>query len=154
MMKIIVPFVVFTISALLISLDDVRSYKVPLSCIYVVLFLLVLYDILFCKERIVVNCIGALINFFVFFIVRLITKKGLGFGDVQYSLLTGYYSGFPMLFFSNLLASFAGLCWFGIYFMRHKTVRKIKVPFAPFMAFGSFSVGILTFFGINNSLFL
>lgn len=150
----ICPFLIFGIFSVIISIKDIMTLKLPLILIYTSLILLILFDVVFCREKLLLSFIGAFVNFAVFFCVRLITKKGLGLGDVQLSILTGYFSGFPILFFSNLIAALLGLCWFGVYYVKHKTVYQIKVPFAPFMVFGSLCSGVLVFFGISNSFFI
>jgi len=85
------------------------------------------------------NLLGSFILFFIFIFVRLIAHKGLGWGDIHYSLFCGLVSGLPGFIFSALMASFIGLLIFLIIKIRagSKSIKYVRVPFVPMMFAGT-----------------
>jgi prepilin signal peptidase PulO-like enzyme (type II secretory pathway) len=69
---------------------------------------------------------------------------GLGFGDVKFVSLICYALGFQKAVLACLLASLAGILFFGIVFAAKKKSkderRRTKIPFAPFLSAGFCSV--------------
>jgi len=77
---------------------------------------------------------GSAVGFGLMLIPYLISRGGMGGGDVKLAALIGLATGFPHVFVSLLLAFFAGglvaifLLLFGV------KKRKQAIPFAPFLA--------------------
>ncbi len=87
--------------------------------------------------------LGFLFGFGVLFIMALLTKHALGYGDVKLFGVIGLYLGlFPT--YSVLLYSLIVCSFIGLYFMLvKKTSRKYKVPFGPAIYVGYLIVLIL-----------
>jgi Type II secretory pathway, prepilin signal peptidase PulO and related peptidases len=68
------------------------------------------------------------------FIAMLISKGGMGFGDVKYAAVAGIVLGFRNALFSLLLACVIGAI-FGLVYTRIKGVGlKTAIPFGPFLS--------------------
>ncbi|WP_027719305.1 prepilin peptidase [Desulfovirgula thermocuniculi] len=82
--------------------------------------------------------LGAILAGGLLFFVALLSRGGMGGGDVKLALVMGLYLGWQKvivaLFFSFLLGAAAGLLW--VYATRQNL--KAVVPFGPFLAAGSF----------------
>ena len=76
-------------------------------------------------------------------LVRLLSRGGMGGGDVKLAAALGIWTGldgiFPALFIAFLLGSLWGIGWFLV-----SRGKRTKLPFGPFLAMGGM-VGV--FFG-------
>ena len=89
------------------------------------------------KELIMVPIIGMLIGGGVFLVAHLITRNGIGMGDVKLFLTIGFYVGSTVIFPAMVL-SLACMAVYGIVMVcRKKLSMKEKVPFVPFVAIGT-----------------
>ena len=78
------------------------------------------------------------LTFVLMFVIFKISRGGMGGGDVKFSATLALWLGekiFSAIFFASCLAAFFAL----IYFFKNRD-KKIKLPFAPFLAAGSFFV--------------
>ena len=79
---------------------------------------------------------GLLIGGGLFLIVYLVSKKGLGGGDVKFMAAVGLYLGFaktvPAILYGTVLAAVTGL----ILVLIKKIKRKGSIPLAPFLFAG------------------
>ncbi|MBC7073919.1 prepilin peptidase, partial [Candidatus Parcubacteria bacterium] len=84
------------------------------------------------------NLIFAFLPSFCFFLIAFFSKEKLmGWGDFWISLLISLYLGFPKVIFALILAIFLGAI-FGLFliFLKKGTLKS-KLPFAPFLFFGT-----------------
>ena len=86
----------------------------------------------------VVNAaIGAAVGFVFLFLVALISRGGMGWGDVKFAAFMGAATGFPLIF----VALFAGIVVGGIVgallLITGKRDRKQTIPFGPFLVAGT-----------------
>jgi len=79
---------------------------------------------------------GLLIGGGMFLLVYLLSKKGLGGGDVKFMAAAGLYLGFahtiPAILFGTVLAAIAGL----VLILLKKIEKKDRIPLAPFLFIG------------------
>jgi len=80
---------------------------------------------------------GAVIGFFLLFLISFISKGGMGGGDIKLFALLGFIMGVKsvlfIFFFSSLFGSLFGLFMMAI----GKLKRKTAIPFGPFIALGT-----------------
>lgn len=82
---------------------------------------------------------GALAFGGVLFLVAVISKGGMGGGDVKLAAVIGAFTGIPGAIITLLLSSFLGAV-FGITLMAlGKAGRKTPVKFGPFLAIGAYT---------------
>ncbi|SEQ89942.1 Type IV leader peptidase family protein [Treponema bryantii] len=130
---------VFIIVSLINSYLDLRTMHISIILNYIGIIACVVLYLLNSPKLFINNLMGSLILFFIFILVRLIAHKGLGWGDIHYSLFCGLVSGVPGFIFSALMASISGLIIFFIIKIRigSKSIKQIRVPFIPMMFLGT-----------------
>ena len=130
---------VFIIVSLINSYLDLRTMHISIILNYIGIIACVVLYLLNSPKLFINNLMGSLILFFIFILVRLIAHKGLGWGDIHYSLFCGLVSGVPGFIFSALMASISGLIIFLIIKIRigSKSIKQFRVPFIPMMFLGT-----------------
>ena len=80
--------------------------------------------------------LGLAISGGLFLLVYLISRKGLGGGDVKFMAVVGLYLGFggaiPVMLYGTILAALTGL----VLILLKKIERKDSIPLAPFLFAG------------------
>jgi leader peptidase (prepilin peptidase) / N-methyltransferase len=83
------------------------------------------------------SLVGLLAGGVSFYLIALLSRGGMGGGDVKMMAMVGAFTGWKGVFLTTLVGSLAGSL-FGIALMVLKGKgRKTKVPFGPFLALGS-----------------
>ena len=135
--------VVFFICSVIVSVSDILTFHISLAANYIGVFLciitLLISSILDKSYNSFLNhFLGAVCLFLVFLLVRIITHKGIGWGDLQYSLLCGFVSGIPGFIIASLLSAILGiLCFFIIRIIKKQSVQVLRIAFTPFMFIGT-----------------
>ncbi len=86
---------------------------------------------------IVSAAIGGGIGLGLFLLIVLISRGGMGWGDVKMATLIGLVSGFPVVFVALLLAVIGGGLIAGALLIFRIKKRKEAIPFAPFLSLGA-----------------
>lgn len=82
---------------------------------------------------------GAAAGFFLLLIIALVSRGGMGGGDIKLFALIGFVVGFKTMLLSFFFATFYG-AFFGIIAMLLGFVKKKQaIPFGPFIAIGTFT---------------
>lgn len=89
--------------------------------------------------------VGLAFGLGVMLLLSLLTRRGIGYGDVKLFSFIGYSLGFidtyNVLFYSALYAAAAGIYLTAV----KKQGRRTRIPFAPFIFFGAYSVFAMQF---------
>jgi len=83
---------------------------------------------------IVQAAIGGGIGLVLFFLVVLVSRGGMGWGDVKMAALIGLVTGFPLIFVALLLAVIAGGLVAGFLLALKIKRRREAIPFGPFLS--------------------
>jgi leader peptidase (prepilin peptidase)/N-methyltransferase len=75
--------------------------------------------------------IGGAIGFGIALLVVLLSRGGMGFGDVKMAALIGLVVGFPIVFFTLVMAAIFGGIVAVILLLLKKKKRKEAIPFGP-----------------------
>ena len=135
--------VIFFICSVIVSVSDIQTFHISLAANYIGLFLciitLLISSILGKSYNSFLNhFLGAVCLFLVFLLVRIIAHKGIGWGDLQYSLFCGFISGIPSFIIASLLSAILGIiCFFIIRVIKKRSVQALRIPFTPFMFIGT-----------------
>jgi len=86
---------------------------------------------------IIQSVIGGSIGLGLFFLIVIISRGGMGWGDVKMAALIGMVTGFPLVFVALLLAVILGGLAAIIMLMLKMRKRKEGIPFAPFLSLGA-----------------
>jgi len=78
--------------------------------------------------------LGGAIGFAILFLIAIVSRGGMGWGDVKLAALIGLATGFPLVFFSLILgAILGGIVAVSLVIAKKKT-RRETIPFGPFLA--------------------
>lgn len=74
------------------------------------------------------------IAFVIFFVLAIVSRGGMGWGDVKLAALIGFATGFPLVLISIFIAALlGGTTALALLIAKRKTPRE-AVPFGPFLA--------------------
>jgi prepilin signal peptidase PulO-like enzyme (type II secretory pathway) len=78
--------------------------------------------------------LGGGIGFAIFFLLAIVSRGGMGWGDVKLAALIGLATGFPLVLFSIILAAVIGsIVAISLMIARRRKFRE-TLPFGPFLA--------------------
>ena len=106
--------------------------------------ILVVFAGIFLVERIFIpltpwwdSLLGAVIGFSLLLLIAIVSKGGMGGGDIKLFAVLGLVVGTKTVLLSFFLATFYG-AFFGLIGMLFNKVKKRKpIPFGPFIAIGT-----------------
>jgi leader peptidase (prepilin peptidase)/N-methyltransferase len=78
--------------------------------------------------------IGGGIGLVLFLLVVIVSRGGMGWGDVKLAALIGLVTGFPLIFVALLLAVIVGGLVAGLLLTLKVKGRREAIPFAPFLS--------------------
>jgi len=81
--------------------------------------------------------VGGGIGFVTFLIAALISRGGMGWGDVKLAALIGLATGFPLVFMALIIGSIIGSVVAVFFLIAKKKGRKETIPFGPFLSMGT-----------------
>jgi len=125
------------------AINDLQTKEIPnrliLSMLAVWLVMMsvqMLWDITYAIDVLVDSIIGFLIAGGMFLLVYIISRKGLGGGDVKFMAAAGLYLGYSAaigaILYGTILAAVVG----GSLLLLKKIKRKDTMPLAPFLFIG------------------
>ncbi|MBS4215477.1 prepilin peptidase [Neobacillus rhizophilus] len=99
---------------------------------------------IFLLERIIMpldpwwdSAIGAVTGFLLLFIIMIVSKGGMGFGDVKLYALLGLVLGFKLVLLSFFLSTLYGAVIGGLAQLFKIVKKRQPIPFGPFIAAGT-----------------
>jgi leader peptidase (prepilin peptidase)/N-methyltransferase len=126
---------------IVISVIDLKHYLILNKVVYpsmVVALLLALLPQPWLTQWIVPGianaAIGGAIGFGIFLLIALISRGGMGWGDVKLAGLIGLATGFPLVFLSIIMAAILGGIVAVAMVIAKKRQRRQTIPFGPFLA--------------------
>lgn len=84
--------------------------------------------------------LGMVVYAGIFFLIALISRGGMGGGDVKLGGVIGAFVGWPGTGLAMIIASLLGGVWAAALLLRGKADRKTAVKFGPFMSLAAFVV--------------
>lgn len=131
-------FVLFFISMLImITVSDLSYQIIPDKILFPFFLLFILYFLWFPPQNWMVHLLGMALGFLVFYLVAVLSRGGMGGGDIKLYAVAGFVLGYPLLFVSILLATVTGALFGLILMFIKKGDLKSGIPFGPFIAAGS-----------------
>lgn len=83
------------------------------------------------------SIIGAAVGFGLFYFIALVSRGGMGGGDIKMMAMIGAFMGWKSILLTTFTASLIGSVW-GIFLMIFRGKgRKTQIPFGPFLAAGA-----------------
>lgn len=130
-----------------VTVSDVVYQKIPNKILLFFTPLFIIYRLFIPLWPYWTSIFGALFAFVLVLIIILISKGGMGMGDLKYYTVFGFVFGFyPFLLLFFLSTLYGAL--YGLVMMRLKKVtRKSRIPFGPFIG-----LAVLTVFFFGDTL--
>jgi len=128
-------------SCLLVIFFTDRSYEIiPVQAVVLATLTVCIYLLLMSPQLLLPHLLAGFGSGSVFLLIFLLTKgKGMGFGDVIYTLFMGFLLGFPSIFFGLYIAFLTGaIVSLLLVGLKKKKLRGGTVPFGPFLVLGTF----------------
>lgn len=154
------PFIIGTIFlwiiySLLIAIviSDWKYLIIPNSLVFAISILTLLFLLYYSPTLLGIRVVTAACSFLFLWIIYLFTKgKGMGFGDVKYSIFMGLFLGYPETIIAFYLAFLTGAGAGIILLLLGRARFGQHIPFGPFLVLAT----IVTFIWKNEllSLFL
>ncbi len=117
--------------------------KVVYPAMAVALLISIFFSLFFPQSAIVPEikqaAIGGGIGFVLFFLIVLISRGGMGWGDVKMAALIGLVTGFPLIFVALLMGIILGGLVAVLLLTLKIKKRKEAIPFGPFPLFSHYS---------------
>jgi prepilin signal peptidase PulO-like enzyme (type II secretory pathway) len=92
--------------------------------------------------------LGGAIGFAILFLIAIISRGGMGWGDVKLAALIGLATGFPLVFLSIIMGAIIGGIVAVALMIARKRNRRQTIPFGPFLALAA----LITLLWGNNIL--
>ena len=125
------------------SLTDIRSKRVPNKLVLAMAgtwVLVIVPQLFFQTEKAIAIMISDLIGFamggLLFLVVYLVSRKGLGGGDVKLMAVAGLYLGFKNVLPAMLYGSVLSSVFAAALILAKKIGRKDAIPLVPFLYIG------------------
>ncbi|GEN50653.1 prepilin peptidase [Alkalibacterium pelagium] len=123
-----------------VSVSDIEYKRIPNRILIFFSPLFLIYRLFFPLNPFYMSGIGAVVAFILVLIIILISKGGMGVGDLKYFTLFGFIFGlyhFLLLFFlSTLFGSIGGLITMKI----NRLGRKSRIAFGPYIGLAALTV--------------
>jgi leader peptidase (prepilin peptidase) / N-methyltransferase len=78
--------------------------------------------------------LGSAIGFVLFVLIAIISRGGMGWGDVKLAALIGLATGFPLVFVALIMGAITGGLVAVFLLVTRKRGRKQSLPFGPFLS--------------------
>lgn len=126
--------------SLMITMIDLEHYIIPDSIVLTTLIGGIVYHSVASGPGPANLLLGLAVGLAVPFFLAVISKGGLGGGDIKLSAVMGFWLGFPGVFYALFLGALSGSIA-GILLMILKIKkRKDPIPFGPFLTLGFLSI--------------
>lgn len=130
---------IFALVSIINSYLDFKTFHISLTLNYSGLILCLLVLLIGKSQELVNHIAGGVCLFLFLILVRYISHKGLGWGDIHYSTLCGFAAGVPGFIVCTFISSIAGIIFFlSLKFLfKRKNAFELRIPFIPMMFIGN-----------------
>ncbi len=84
--------------------------------------------------RVAYAALGGGIGFAIFLLIAIVSRGGMGWGDVKLAALIGLATGFPLVFVAIIMGAILGGIAAVALMIAKKRTRRETIPFGPFLA--------------------
>jgi len=135
---------------IILTIIDLEHGLILNKLVYPIMVVALLISVFLSQSEIVpgikYSAIGGAIGLGIFLLIALISRGGMGWGDVKMAALIGLVTGFPLVFVALFLAVIFGGLLAGILLLLKIKRRKEGIPFAPFLSLATI---VTLFWGTN-----
>ena len=137
-----VKWIIFTVLLITTGSIDLIEGIVPDIIVIPGIITGIIFSIFYGKSSFLQSIYGLLFMAAFFLIIILLTKGGMGWGDLTFGAMIGSFLGFKLslitLVLSFIIGAIAGL----ILIILRKKGRKETIPFGPFLSIAAFIISI------------
>lgn len=133
----------FVAALVVCTATDLLRYRVPNAITYPGIILALAASLLMPDADLAAAVAAAVMGGLLFFVMALITRGGLGLGDVKLAVLIGAALGLQSGYEALLLGVTAGGVFILLLFVSGVVHRRQAVPYAPFLALAAVAVVLL-----------
>jgi len=136
--------VVITIFCIVIAIYDLKTLRIPDAFIIIFSIAMIL------TERNILNYINvshfaALTLSFLLFGSLWCYTQGIGFGDVKFASILGFFLGMENIVYAFFITACTGILIYLIGVLILQLPKNTKIPYAPFLSAGAlFAIGSVT----------
>ena len=84
--------------------------------------------------RVAYAALGGAIGFAIFLLIAIVSRGGMGWGDVKLAALIGLATGFPLVFLAVIMGAILGGIVAVALMIAKRRKRREAIPFGPFLA--------------------
>jgi len=117
-----------------ITISDLQYKVIPNKVIYPSMAIFALFRLWHHPLPLVDYLIGFLLGGGLFYLIALLSRGGMGGGDIKLMAMIGIVSGWKLTLLTIMIASFIGTMIGGWLIALGKIKRKEPIPFGPFIA--------------------
>ncbi|MGO4696208.1 A24 family peptidase [Paenibacillus sp. 2TAB26] len=121
----------------IITVSDLKYMLIPNRILLAFAPLFIILRLIYPLDSIWIHVWGALLGGGVLLLVVIVTRGGMGMGDVKLIMLLGWIIGFKNLIPAFMIACLAGTLVGGALLLLRIVQRKQPIPFGPFLVFGA-----------------
>ena len=129
--------ILFVSLLVIITVSDLAYMIIPDPVLLVFLIFFVVLRIFFPLQPWWDALIAAALGFGILYLLAIISKGGMGGGDIKLFFVLGLILGTKATLMTLFLASFIGSLFGVVKIIRKKHKRKQPIPFAPFISIGA-----------------
>lgn len=119
---------------IVLALIDLEHKLILNRIVYPSIVVVLIIDALLPQPGIIKGVIGGAIGFGLLLILAIVSRGGMGWGDVKMAALIGLVTGFPLVFIALLIGIILGGLVAGILLLLKIKKRKESIPFGPFLS--------------------
>ena len=144
--------IILCLAAVPITATDIREKRIPDLYSLGGLAFVLAFTIAFGRDPFRAFFVPALTGFCVFFLLRVVTGRKLGLGDVKYSALIAAALGVQGWLAAVFIAAWTALGFALVMLLLRKTDRKTRIAFGPFLSAGAVGSMFLSLTGAGGIL--
>ena len=126
--------------ALVMAQIDLAHYLIPDSLVITLLAGGVVYHFFSQEMGILNRILGLAVGFAIPFLLAVVSRGGMGGGDIKLTAAMGFWLGFPGVFYALFVGALVGSITGIILIVLKRKKRRDPIPFGPFLLLGFFVI--------------
>lgn len=134
--EMLIAIILFSFLTIL-TLTDLHYRRIPNSIVLTGVIIALVLRTFYPLESIWNHLFGAVVGFFALLLIAILSKGGMGGGDIKLYAMIGLFIGWKGVLLSLMLAAFVGSIYGLILILMKQFKSKMTIPFAPSIMVGT-----------------